>query len=389
MENEIPEMTPEIQRRVQLMMTLFEKDKIVDNFLHLDQRLLSRPIDKSPEPTTIPKKISQIELPTTFPSKGAEMSTKDFLDRTLSTGMAIIHKGEIVYENYWRGMTESTTSISWSVGKSFVSALFGIAIDEGLIASEHDMVIKYLPELKGTGYQKVSIKHCLQMSSGVQWVEDYADAESDIGRFTMHFSMNKPVNDYLLTVKPDKEPGSYNHYVSMDTQVLGAILAKVLDGKSLSTYLKEKIWDPIGMEHDAQWLIDETGMEFALGGLNVTIRDYAKLGLLYLNNGFWNGKQIVPAEWIQKSISQDGPHLQSGENIRSSSIFGYGYQWWIPIERMGNDYFASGIYNQHIYVNPEKEIVIAKTSANPNFNDPEDFAKEHYVNLFQTIAKAF
>ncbi|MGB0838742.1 MAG: serine hydrolase domain-containing protein, partial [Chitinophagales bacterium] len=133
-----------------------------------------------------------------------------------------------------------------------------------------------------------------------------------------------------------------------------------------------------------------SGMEFAVGGMNVTLRDYAKLGLLYLNKGKWNGKQIVPEAWVKKSINPRASHLMPGRNNpNSSNDFGYGYQWWIPIEPMGGDYFAAGIYNQYIYVNPEKDLVIVKTAANPHFTEDYDHSKENYIDLFQNIAKQF
>ena len=146
------------------------------------------------------------------------------------------------------------------------------------------------------------------------------------------------------------------------------MLISKMTGKSLSQYAKEKLWDPMGMEHDAQWVIDNEDMELALGGLNVTLRDYSKLGYLFLNKGNWFGKQIVPSRWVEKSVKPDAPHLMPGENPNSSSTFGYGYQWWIP-EQPDGDFFAAGIYNQYIYVNPKKNLIIVKTSANHHFKE--------------------
>ena len=131
------------------------------------------------------------------------------------------------------------------------------------------------------------------------------------------------------------------------------MVLKKATGKTITEYMQEKIWTPMGMEDDAQWIIDEDGMEMVLGGLNATLRDYGKYGLLYLHEGNWFGNQIVPQSWIKQSVMMDGSHLQPGVNEFSSSDMGYGFQWWIPQEADGA-YLASGIYNQHIYIQPNR-----------------------------------
>lgn len=380
------ELPPELQARVSFVATLFDKDKIVDNFLNLDQRIEVREIAASPNPSTLERADVGFVLPESFESLDSVMNTRDFLDVTQSTGILVYHKGKVIYEDYERGMTDTTTTISWSMAKSVVSILVGVAIDEGLIDSEDDMVTKYVPLLEGSAYDGVTIKQCLQMSSGVKFDETYGDPNSDITRFSRSLALNQPFADFILTLEREREPGIYNHYVSMDTQVLGMVVRAAIGERTLSDYLKEKVWDPVGMEHAARWIIDNTGMEMALGGLNIVLRDYARLGILFLNKGNYEGRQIVSEEWVKKSITPDAPHLHAGENPASSNPFGYGYQWWLPIKQQGGDFFAAGIYNQYIYINPEKELVIVKTSANPNFTSKTDHSKINYIDLFQTIA---
>ena len=140
------------------------------------------------------------------------------------------------------------------------------------------------------------------------------------------------------------------------------------------------------MEHDAYYMVDDTGVAWALGGLNATLRDYAKFGQLYLNNGTWNNEQIVPADWVHASHKLDEPHLQPGENDLSSSAWGYGYQWWIP-GFPASDYLAAGIYNQYIYIDPITNVVIAKTSSNYKFNQERQYSKDAHVAMFRAIAK--
>ena len=167
------------------------------------------------------------------------------------------------------------------------------------------------------------------------------------------------MDDFVISLKSEREPGTYNHYVSMDTQVLGMVLRETT-GQTLSSYLEEKIWKKTGMESDAYWLVDSTGMEMAFGGLNVVLRDYARFGQLFLNNGVYDGQQIIPKQWVQDSVTPDAPHLMPGENPLSSWIMGYGYQWWIPetsVKKIKTDYMAIGVYNQYIYIRSEERRV--------------------------------
>ena len=380
------QLSPELQARVAFVSTLFDPDKIIDNFLNLDQRIAVRDIAAASEPVMLEREDRGFSLPETFVSRDSVMNTRDFLDVTQSTGMLVYHKGKIIYEAYERGMSDTTTHISWSLAKSVVSALIGIAMDEGLITSEEELVTQYVPSLKGSAYDGVTIKQCLQMSSGVKFDETYGDPNSDITRFSKSLALNQSFADFIMTLGREREPGTFNHYVSMDTQVLGMVLRAAIGERTLSDYLKEKIWDPMGMEYPARWIVDNTGMEMALGGLNITLRDYTRLGILFLNKGQYGDRQILSEEWVAKSITPDAPHLLPGENPASSNPFGYGYQWWIPVQQSGGDFFAAGIYNQYIYVNPEKDLVIAKTSANPNFTSKSDHSKINYIDLFQTIA---
>ena len=271
-----------------------------------------------------------------------------------------------VYEKYFPGNSESTRHISWSRAKSVVSALFGIAMEEGYIKSLNQTVDEYLPELIGSGYEGVRIKDVLQMSSGVKFNEDYGDFWSDINKWGRKFALGSSQDKFAARLVREEEPGTNLHYVSINTHVLGMIIVKAT-GKSLSAYLKEKLWDPMGMEYSAYWLCDDTGMEVALGGLNIALRDYAKIGQLYLDRGAWQGVQIVPKEWAIASVTPDAEHLMPENNTR----FGYGYHWWIPQGTEG-EFMAMGVYNQYIYVNPVTRTVIALNSANHRFNEKEN-----------------
>ena len=368
--------------RVHKVKTLYDKDKIVYNFLNMDKIFPTREIKASKNPKPLKRNIKT--LPETFFFEGEEKNLQEYLDYFWSDGMIVLHKNEMVYENYWLGNNENKRHISWSVAKSFISALVGIAYEEGLIDSLDDPVTKYLDDFKETGYDGVTIKDILQMSSGVLFNEDYADYDSDINRFGRAVATGTSMRDFSKTLTREREPGTYMHYVSINTQVLGFLLQKVTN-KSISQYLYNKIWNPLGMEDSAYFILDDVKDEFALGGLNATLRDYAKFGLLYLQNGRWNDNQIISKQWIEDSHSTDGIHLVPGERETSSNPWGYGYQWWVP-GFPDTDYTASGVYNQYIYIDPLSEIVIAKTSSNFKYTSELQMSKDMHMAMFRAIA---
>lgn len=353
--------------RLYHVLNLFDEDKIVENFrtmdLHFPMKILNRAYNPFHYEVGQP-----LKLPTTFTYESNEIVSDSFLIRSKTTGLLVIKNHQIIYEKYYLGNTASKKNISWSMAKSFVATLVGIAVDEQRIASIHDTAGKYVPELVGTAYENVTIKNILQMSSGVQFNEDYDDFFSDINRWGRAFALGSSQDDFATTLKTERPQGVYNQYVSIDTHVLAMILTRAT-GESLTEYMQTKLWEPIGMEYDAYWTTDDSGTEVALCGLNATLRDFGKLGTLYLNKGQWQGKQIVSEEWINKSVSANEAHLMPGKNNPSSAHeLGYGYQWWIPEGNEG-EFLAQGVYNQNIYVNPSKGIVIVKLSANNKFTD--------------------
>ena len=364
---------------------LFDEDVIIHNFQNMDKVYSMREIPASSSPYSYPSNLNHT-LIDTFYFGDSLFLVQDYFDHTNTEGLLIVQNDTIIFEAYYRGLKPSTTHISWSVAKSFISTLAGIAWDDGLFQLE-DPVTQYLPQFVGTGYDGVNIKDILQMSSGVGFNEDYGDYNSDINRFGRAFALGSPFEEFARSLQRVKEPGSYCHYVSMDTQVIGILLAKIT-GKTLTEYLIEKLWEPLGMEYGAQWLIDNTGFELALGGLNVTLRDYAKLGQLFLHKGNFLGNQIVSEEWVKMATTPDAPHLMAGNHSMSSHNLGYGFQWWIP-EHPEGDFFAAGIYNQYIYVQPKKNLVIVKLSANHHFKKQGSLTKDIHLAMFKAMAKEF
>ena len=371
--------------RLYKLSNLYNEKTIAHNFINMDKVFIaSEPIEPSETPYIFEE--TDFQLPEKYLFEGSEHNLMEGLAHFKTDGLIILHDNKMLFEEYWNGNDKYSKHISWSVAKSFLSALMGIALDEGLIDSIDDPVTKYLPEFKGTGYDGVKIKNILQMSSGVEFNEDYADPNSDINKFGRSISRGKPMKDFAKTLKNGREQGTYNHYVSIDTQVLGFLLESVTD-MPLREYLYKKIWSKIGMENDAYYITDKAGVDLALGGLNATLRDYAKFGYLYLNNGNWFGEQIVPEQWVIDSHTPDAPHLMpnAGDDLTSSE-WGYGYQWWIPGNPM-TDFTAHGVYNQFIYVDPASGVVIAKTSSNHRFRSEKDYSKAVHIAMFRAIAK--
>jgi hypothetical protein len=372
--------------RLYTAVTLYDEDKITENFLSMYQNFNANKIPASQQPFVFPTQLSS--LPESFEVNGETINVSDFLSQSGTTGFLVLKDGKIVHEAYFQGHAETKQHISFSVGKSFLSALFGIAIDEGYIKSIEQTVTDYVPELAGSGYDGVRIKDVLQMSSGVEFNEDYGDFYSDINRFSRAIALGTSLDEFSGSLQRSRPPGTYHHYVSIDTQVLGMVLDRALS-VSLSQYLQQKLWEPMGMEYPVYWLKDDVNMELALGGLNVTLRDYAKFGWLYANYGNWQGKQLVPRQWVIDSVTPDAPHLMPGaNNPASSSASGYGYQWWIP-EGADDEFAAQGIYHQYIYIDPDSKLVIVKNSANHLFNDKSyNWSKKHYA-LFRAIERHF
>lgn len=314
----------------------------------------------------------------TFEFRGEKLVTDKFLEETKTSGLLVVAKNKIAYENYYLGADENTRFSSNSVCKSFTSALVGIAIEEGYIDSVEDSIGKYIEVFKDTEMEKITIKDCLQMSSGIDF-----DEVSDMSKISMTsmfgFSKMKSIVKFGLA----HEPGTNRTYSSINTDILGEIVSNAT-GKSLSEYMEEKIWSQIGVENDAYWTLSNN-KELANGGLHISLRDYARFGRLYMNGGAFEGKQIIPKNWIKDSVETNAPQLKAPNDGKPYSELGYGYQWWIP-EGDENEFMAIGVFGQWIYINPDKEVIIVKTGADSKFE--EDHKEKKTVAFFRAITKA-
>lgn len=351
-------------KRLYHVITLFDEDKIVHNFSNMRSLVPTVEIKASTRASDFEHQAKP--LPTNFSYRGNELSTQDFLERTSTTALLVLKKNTITFENYYQDTQATDYRISWSVAKSFLSAIFGIAVEEGHIDIQKT-VTDYVPALAGSGYDNVKVKDVLQMSSGVGFNEDYMDFNSDINRFGRTFALGGSFDEFAATLVNERTPGEYLHYVSIDTHVLGMVL-RAATGRPIIDYFNEKLWSKIQPESSVYYITDNQQEPMVLGGMNLRTRDFARFGQLYANHGEWNGIQIVPRQWVKASITPDAPHLVPGDRASSNINLGYGYQWWLP-EGADQEFMALGIYGQFIYVNQREKVVIVKNSTHLGFAD--------------------
>ena len=327
----------------------------------------SRPLVSGAEDFQFPDAARQLDsMKATI--KGKKIPFDDLLEKNKTVAFVIIYKDSIMYERYFKGYDRSSIVPSFSVAKSVISILIGCAIDDGYIASVDEPITKYIPELSERGMDKVTIKHLLQMTSGIKFNESYINPFGHAAAYYYGRNLRKQ----MFKMKLENEPGTDFHYKSGDTQLLGLVLERALKTKTITGYLQEKLWTPLGMEFDASWSLDrkEDGLEKTFCCLNARALDFAKIGRLYLNDGNWNGTQIVPEAWVKESTRRD---------TSDGSADHYQYQWWLVSDE--GDYMAQGILGQYIYIHPEKDLIIVRLGKN--------YSNVGWRNIFTSIASSF
>ena len=355
--------------RLHAVNTLFAPDRIVANFSHMDRMFHTLPVPRGDGPVA--------DLP-----RGAAMAMPagldDWLARRSVTSLVVLKDGALVHEGYHLGTGADDLRISWSVAKSWLSALFGIVMAEGLIDSLDDPVTRYVPALAGSAYDGATLRDVLQMSSGVEFDEDYLDFWSDINKMGRVLALGGSMDDFAAGQDERfQPPGTGFQYVSIDTHVLGMVL-RGATGRDIADLLSEKLVQPMGLESTPYYVTDGYGVAFVLGGLNMTTRDYARLGQMVLQDGFWNGRQIVPADWVTDSTT---PSARTAPGALK-----YGYQWWMPADMQPGEVMARGVYGQYVYIDRQARVVIATTGADRQFRDAG--ALEDSVAMFRAIAAA-
>ncbi|MUL49939.1 beta-lactamase family protein [Mycobacterium sp. CBMA293] len=338
-----------------------------ENFVRIDELAPVRRMPPSTRPFTWPAG-PPISLPASYVFDSRTKSTEQFLVDTDTAALLVIVDGRLRYERYLLTGGPTVNWLSMSVAKSFISALVGIAVAEGHIADIDDAISDYVPVDAGSAYDGVSIRNVLQMSSGARWNEDYNDPSSDVHQLTQAMMGRRGgLDGFVARMSAESAPGTVCRYNSGETQILGALIAHAV-GTSVSEYMTDKLVEPLGFESPSFWVTDLLGTEMSYAGLNLTARDYARLGELYRNNGMWQGRQIVSTEWARASTTIDSQVREAGQPIVGDHAIdlGYGYQWWIPAGDKG-DFSAIGVLNQLVYVNPGMATTIVKLSANRRY----------------------
>ncbi len=352
----------------------FKNENLAHTFQHTPEIQPTKKINKGEKTFQFQKK-EDIILTDHFTFKDNLYSTKEFIENTKTSGLLVIKDDAIRYESYFFGGDENTLFSSNSMGKSFVSALMGIAVSEGYIENVEDSIGKYIPEFVDTELENIPIRACLQMASGIDFNED-----TDMSNFSMQTLLGKPAMKVIAKYGMQEEPYTYRRYLSINTEILGEIITNAT-GRSLAEYMEEKLWKKLDVGQDAYWTLSN-GKELAMGGLSVSLRDYARFARLYLNGGKYNGEQILPEKWVQDSFDVSSEYSTPGSIHDAYNVIGYGYQWWIPEGEEG-EFMAIGVYGQWIYVNPKHQVIIVKTSADPDFMS-QDYELKH-VEFFRAI----
>ncbi len=272
------------------------------------------------------------------------------LEKNQSVAFLVIKNDSIRHEQYWDHYDQNSFSNSFSVAKSIVSLLVGVAIDEGKIKSIDDPVGNYLPHFKEGQNSKLTIRHLLEMSAGLNWDESYSSLFSVTTKAYYGTNLQKLINGLNVV----NEPGKKFDYMSGNTQMLALIVEKAT-GKTLSAYASEKIWKRIGAEHSAQWSLDHTnGDEKAYCCFYSDARDFARFGKLYLDSGMWNGQQLVSRNYVRESLTPAPLDFEGSEPNC------YGYQWWLTEQKGHKIFYARGLSGQYIVCIPDQQIIFVR-----------------------------
>ena len=309
-------------------------------------------------------------LPAGTPLKVAQVGGQPFdlaayMASEKTAGILVLQDGKVRLESYGLGYGPNGRWTSFSVAKSVTSTLVGAAVKDGDIKSLDDKVTRYIPGLRGSAYDQVSVRQLLTMTSGVRWNEDYTDPNSDVA---LLFStppdpgLDSTVS-YMRKLPREAAPGSKWVYKTGETNLIGVLVTSAT-GKSLSAYLSEKIWKPYGMEQDAIWMIDERGQEAGGCCLSMTLRDYGRVGEFLRTGGIGSAGAVLPKDWIAEATRQQAA---------TGDRFGYGYQWWTE---PGGVFNGLGIFGQRLHVDPARKLVVVVSSAWPEATNPARSARQ-------------
>jgi CubicO group peptidase (beta-lactamase class C family) len=339
----------------------FDEAVRVGSFTHLDTLLPHHTLKKAAAPLPLPRAATEPAIVYSF--RGERRTLADYLDRQRVTGLLVIRDGEIVVERYQYDRNNKHRFVSQSMAKSIVSLGIGLALADGKIRSLDDKASDYLPELKGNVYGETTLRNLLRMSSGVKFSEEY-DGKDDLAKFARMQATKGTLAGLKLFGERESPQGERFHYASIETSALGAVL-HAATGRSLSDFIGERLWQPLGAESDATWIVGGDGLERAGGNFNATLRDYGRLGVLLANDGARDGKQIVPKDYLLEATDWHRHPAAFAPKASGPRGLGYGYQFW-TLRGAERRFALLGVFGQAIFVDPARKIVMVHLAAAKN-----------------------
>jgi CubicO group peptidase (beta-lactamase class C family) len=340
----------------------------VDGFSRLGDILPASVSRAASQPQALRRAISEPSFDYTGTRNAGSLPWQSYFDRNPVTGLMVLRQGEVLIERYQYGRTPGHRFTSFSMAKTLVAAMMGLAVQDGVIRSVDDPAERYARGLSGTEYGRTPIKALLTMTSGVRFREDY-DGQDDSARLSRAVvgrqsaggaDVVRPFNDRIAS------PGDRWYYASAETFVLALVLREALN-RPLAEYFSERIWQPIGAQTDALWLTDPSGLEAGYMGFNATLRDYGRLALMLADGGRAHTagvtRQVLPAAWLQEMTRAQVSSARTGR------FFGYGYQTWVFPANDGS-FALQGVRGQVIYVNPARQLALVHTAVRPDARDP-------------------
>jgi CubicO group peptidase (beta-lactamase class C family) len=334
-------------------------------------RFPARLIAAGDEVSPLPRGGQIIDLPHVRLDTGEAVEFDEFLRRSDTRAFLVVDQDRLVYERYFGGADSRSLQTSFSVAKSVLSTLVGIAIEEGLIGSVEDPVTDYLPELaeRDARFERITLRHLLTMSSGIRYWEPALPVPFGDDVSTYYDPDMRQLA--LVGTRIEGPPGQEWHYNNYHPLLLGLVLERTT-GMSVSEYMSARLWRPLGAEADATWNLDSerSGFEKLESGLNASPADYARFGLLFLHGGEWSGARIVSEEWVGAATAND---------TSTDPADHYQYFWWVDVERPGR-FYALGNFGQYIYVAPDAGVVIVRNGS--------DWGTENdaWLRIFRDIA---
>jgi CubicO group peptidase (beta-lactamase class C family) len=326
---------------------------------NIDRLFATRVVARGSTVLALPRTATPLTT-VTFTDQGKQYSLEAYLARNRVTGLLVLRDGRIELERYRLGNTPRTRWMSMSIAKSVTSTLIGAALRQGYIGSLADSITHYVPALRGSAYDGVTIRDVLMMASGARWNENRLDSTSDRSHLLEAQIAQVPGSALAVmrNLSRAAEPGTVNNYSTGEAQVAAEVVRRAT-GRPLATYLSERIWSRFGMGADANWWLDSPdGTEIGGSGLSATLRDYGRFGLFMLAGGVAGGDSILPSGWIHDATT---PKV-----LRGGAALDYGYFWWpssSAASRRDGAYVAEGLYGQFLYVNPAAKVVIVVWSA--------------------------